>query len=96
VAWLEGQIERISALVEIPREFITPGDTPASAAFDVARTVVRRAERRLVELSSRGDVENQNLQAYLNRLSSLCFVMELYELKLAGNMKSTLMKAKKE
>lgn len=95
VTWLEAQIDRISALVEIPREFITPGDSPASAAFDMARSIVRRAERRLVELASRGDVENPDLQRYLNRLSSLCFVMELYEIKLAGNEKTTLMKVKK-
>ena len=94
VAWLEAQIERISGMVEVPNQFITPGDCPAGAAFDVARTIVRRAERRLVELAARGDVENPDLQKYLNRLSSLCFVMELHEIKLAGGAKSTMMKAK--
>lgn len=94
VAWLEAQIERISGMVEMPGEFITPGDCPAGAAFDMARTIVRRAERRLVELSARGDVENADLPRYLNRLSSLCFVLELYEIKLAGGTKTTMMKPK--
>jgi cob(I)alamin adenosyltransferase len=93
VTWLEAQIERISGMVEVPNQFITPGDCPAGAAFDMARTIVRRAERRLVELAARGDVENPDLQKYLNRLSSLCFVMELHEIKLAGGAKSTMMKA---
>ena len=45
VAQLESQIDAYSALIEIPKEFIVPGANQASASLDVARTVVRRAER---------------------------------------------------
>ena len=61
-----------------------PGDSAAGAALDVARTIVRRAERRVVELSRGGHVKNPALQQYLNRLSSLLFVLELAENKAAG------------
>ena len=68
----------------MPREFIVPGENPASAAMSLARTVVRRAERRVVELFQQGGLENPHLLAYLNRLSSLCFVLELLENQHAG------------
>lgn len=83
VAWLEEQTDMIGASVEIPTGFIMPGDTPAGAALDLARTVVRRAERRTVSLWQAGEIENPELLRYLNRLSSLCFVLELLE-NLAG------------
>jgi cob(I)alamin adenosyltransferase len=92
VAWLEAQVETISQQVEIPREFIVPGDCPAGAAMAVARTVVRRAERRVVQLYHEGGLENSELLHYLNRLSSLCFVLELLENKSAGQAKPTLAK----
>ena len=92
VAWIEEQIERISKGVESIGEFIVPGDTPSGAAFDMARTVVRRAERRMAELAFRGDIQNPELLKYLNRLSSLCYVLELVENKNAGPQKPTLAK----
>ena len=92
VAWIEEQIDRISKGVDAPGEFIVPGDSASGAAFDLARTVVRRAERRMAELALRGDVQNPDLLKYLNRLSSLCFVLELLENKVAGQQKPTLAK----
>lgn len=89
VEWLEVQTEQAASQVDLPREFIVPGDSPAGAAFDLARTVVRRAERRLVELFQRGDIQNLNILRYINRLSSLCFVLELLENKAAGVAKIT-------
>lgn len=82
--WLEAQAESLAAAVSIPREFILPGDTPASAALSLARTIVRRAERRLSELLERREIGNPLLLKYLNRLSSLCFVLELVENQHAG------------
>lgn len=79
VEWVESQIEYFGKRVALPQEFIIGGDTRAGAAFDMARTVVRRAERRVVKLFHDGDVENASLVAYLNRLSSLCFVLALWE-----------------
>ena len=80
VDWLEEQIERFGAGTEAPQAFILPGDTPGAAAFAVARTVVRRAERHAVKLQDEGLIDAPEVLAYLNRLSSLCFVLELYEL----------------
>ncbi len=84
VAWLEQQIEALSRSVEMPGEFIVPGDSPAEAAFAMARTVVRRAERRVVGLFDKKQIKNPALQEYLNRLSSLLFVLELIENRAAG------------
>lgn len=92
VLWLEENTDALSQVVQLPNEFIVPGDSPAGAAFAVARTVVRRAERRLAELWHAGELENESLLPYLNRLSSLCFVLELMENQLAGTSSPTLAK----
>jgi cob(I)alamin adenosyltransferase len=84
IAWLEQQTDSLSKLVEMPREFILPGDSLAGAALSLARTIVRRAERRVVELFDSREITNPDLQRYLNRLSSLCFVLELLENQTAG------------
>ena len=88
VKWLEEQTDFLSALVEMPKEFILPGDSLAGAALSLARAIVRRAERRVVELYDTEEVVNPDLQRYLNRLSSLCFVLELLENKAAGHKTS--------
>lgn len=90
VSWLELQIEEISEKVEIPKEFIVPGDSLPSAVLDLARTVVRRAERQIAGLIHAGAVENRELLRYLNRLSALCFVLELLENQLSGHQIPTL------
>ncbi len=84
VDWLESQIDTLAATVTMPREFILPGDCPAGAALSLARAVVRRAERRVVELIESKEISNPELPRYLNRLSSLCFVLELIENAAAG------------
>jgi cob(I)alamin adenosyltransferase len=84
IIWLEQQIDAITAEVEIPKEFILPGEVPSSAAMGLARTIIRRAERRVVELYHAGGLDNLALLAYLNRLSSLCFALELLENRQAG------------
>jgi cob(I)alamin adenosyltransferase len=91
VKWLEEQTDALSKLVEIPREFILPGDSLAGAALSLARAIIRRAERRVVEMFDTDGLSNPHLQRYLNRLSSLCFVLELLENKAAGH-KTTLAK----
>jgi cob(I)alamin adenosyltransferase len=92
VIWLEQQTESLSQVVEVPRQFIVPGDSPVGALLDLARTVVRRAERRMADLIHRGDVTNPDLLRYLNRLSSLLFVLELYENQAGGKTNPTLAK----
>lgn len=84
VRWLEEQTDALEAEVQLPREFILPGDSLSGAALSLARTVVRRAERRVAELLDTGELDNPVLLQYLNRLSSLCFVLELYENQTAG------------
>jgi cob(I)alamin adenosyltransferase len=92
VRWLEEQTDRLAGTVKLPGEFIVPGDSPAAGAIDMARAITRRAERRLVELAQRGDVANKELQRYLNRLSSFCYLLELHENDLSGVKALTLMK----
>jgi cob(I)alamin adenosyltransferase len=92
VEWLESQISKLENEVKIPSEFILPGDSLSGAALDLARTIVRRAERRMAELLNRGDISNLDLLRYLNRLSSLLFVLELSENQAAGKEKPTLAK----
>jgi cob(I)alamin adenosyltransferase len=94
VSWLENQIDNLSAQVTIPDEFILPGDTQAGAAIDLARTIVRRAERRLARMFLTKKIENHELLHYMNRLSSLFFILELLENKAAGINKATLNKDK--
>jgi cob(I)alamin adenosyltransferase len=79
VAWLEAQVDLLSQQVEVPKEFIVPGDAVEGAFVDLARAVVRRAERRVAGLLHRGEIANPELLRYLNRLSSFCFLLELRE-----------------
>ncbi len=90
VEWLERRIEDLAGRVEAPRGFILPGDSLSSAALDLARTVVRRAERQIARVVREGLVQNPALQAYINRLSSLCFVLELWEVRQAGVERPTV------
>jgi cob(I)alamin adenosyltransferase len=66
----------MEATIELPREFIVPGETRLSAALEVARTVARRAERRTVTLAAADAVVAAgNILAYLNRLADLLWVL---------------------
>jgi cob(I)alamin adenosyltransferase len=89
VVWLEEQINALSKEVEVPKEFIIPGDSQSGAALALSRTVVRRAERRLSRLLLEDELENIELLRYLNRLSSLCFALELFENQVGGKQDLT-------
>ena len=84
VARIERETDQLAAEVPLPPHFILPGDTVAGAALDLARTVVRRAERLVVKLAHEGDITNDEMLAYLNRLSSLLFVLARFEDQQAG------------
>ncbi len=71
VSRLEREIDELSAETPMPGEFVVPGENQASAALDVARTVVRRAERTAVDYP----VADSHVVAYLNRLSDLVWTM---------------------
>jgi cob(I)alamin adenosyltransferase len=53
---------------------VLPGESPTGAALDLARTVVRRAERRAVALAESGELPESQVVPYLNRLADLLFV----------------------
>ncbi len=74
---LEALTDEITRAQKPPHGFITPGDTKGGAYLDLARAVVRRAERRLVEMDSQGLLFNRLIIKYVNRLSSLLFVLEI-------------------
>jgi cob(I)alamin adenosyltransferase len=80
VADLEARIDELSARFDPPTEFVVPGEDPVAAQLDVARTVVRRAERDVLHawaaLEERGTpVGQSHVVAYLNRLSDLLWTM---------------------
>jgi cob(I)alamin adenosyltransferase len=93
VQWLESETDAVTALIQLPHEFVVPGDTLSGAYLDLARTIVRRAERIVVRLVHDGLVDNVELVRYLNRLSSLLFVLSLYEAALSGVKNITLAKS---
>jgi cob(I)alamin adenosyltransferase len=72
---LEGEIDELEGMVEQPKEFVVPGETMTGAALDLARTTVRRAERRCVGLAGDGGLPDSLVLPYLNRLADLLFVM---------------------
>ena len=72
---LEQEIADLERRVPLPDAFVIPGGTPAAAALDVARTVLRRAERRIVSLQLRGHPVQPELLRYVNRLSDLLFML---------------------
>jgi cob(I)alamin adenosyltransferase len=72
---LEAMLVEAEARVEMPREFIVPGHDRLSAALELARTVVRRAERRVIALDHERLVPGAWLMPYLNRLADLLWVL---------------------
>lgn len=75
---LEARIDHYKDLLDLPPKFIIPGGTALSAQLDVARTVVRRAERAVVELDTISTLPDRTVLAYLNRSSDLLFTLARY------------------
>lgn len=79
---LENLIDTFEAKVKISETFIIPGGSSAgSAALDMARTVIRRAERRVVALKEARMAKNGEMLKYLNRLADLLFTLTRYKEK---------------
>lgn len=76
---LEKQIEELESLMEMPQAFVLPGAATGAAAIDMARAIVRRAERRVVDLVQAGAVTNREVERFLNRLADLLFTLARYE-----------------
>ena len=72
---LEPEIDRYMNQVDLPPHFVIPGGTELSAALDVARSAIRRAERRVVELRDSEGLASEAVLRYLNRASDLAFAL---------------------
>ncbi|HEY7589721.1 MAG TPA: cob(I)yrinic acid a,c-diamide adenosyltransferase [Candidatus Limnocylindrales bacterium] len=75
VEGLDAALADLEARITMPREFVVPGETRTSAALEVARTILRRAERRAVGLARDGLIPGAHLLPYLNRLADLLWVL---------------------
>ncbi len=78
VSGLEGVIDRYMDRVDLPPKFVIPGGTELSAALDLARTAIRRAERRIVALRDTDGLASEALLRYVNRASDVAFAMARY------------------
>lgn len=75
VAALESRIDAIEAAGGLPNEFVVPGGDPVAAAIDLARTIVRRAERRAVTHTAAAGIEGSLVVPYLNRLADYLYAL---------------------
>jgi cob(I)alamin adenosyltransferase len=76
---LETIIDELQENITLKNEFIYPGETIISAQLDVARTIIRRAERNAARLKADGLVNNVEIHKYLNRLADMLFVLARFE-----------------
>lgn len=83
VAEMEAWIDRAEEELEPLKSFVLPGGSPAAAALHLARTVCRRAERRVVSLARTATIE-EGVIVYLNRLSDLLFTLARLANRRAG------------
>ncbi len=75
VAAMDVGLQELEASIVMPHEFVVPGETAVSAALELARTILRRAERRAVTLEAAGLVPGPHLLPYLNRTADLLWVL---------------------
>jgi cob(I)alamin adenosyltransferase len=78
VSELEQLIDRYMAQVELPPKFVIPGGNQLSAQLDVARTTIRRAERRISELNEAGEIASETVIHFINRASDAIYAMARY------------------
>jgi cob(I)alamin adenosyltransferase len=79
VTALEPVIDDITARYDAPTEFVLPGENRIAAALDVARTVVRRAERQAVAAGREGWLPDSQVVPYLNRLADLVYTLARWQ-----------------
>jgi cob(I)alamin adenosyltransferase len=72
---LESDVDRYMERVDLPPKFVIPGGTELSGRLDVARATVRRAERRVSALKERGELGDESVLVYLNRVSDALYAM---------------------
>jgi cob(I)alamin adenosyltransferase len=76
-SWLEEKIKFWGKGLELPAEFILTWKNPASALLNISRTVVRRAESKITECFEKNKIDDPEILSYLNRLSSLVYILQL-------------------
>ena len=81
----ESMVQKVEELTDslkenlnLPNAFVVPGDSLESSAIDVSRTLIRKAERRVVALYENKHIANRDLLRYLNRASDLAYVIGRY------------------
>lgn len=80
----EREIDELTAEHPLPQEFILPGGTPGSAGLDLARSTIRRAERRAVTMDKAGILPDPEILRWLNRVSDLLFVLARHHEAVGG------------
>lgn len=95
VTCLEKTIDRFADLLPPLNQFILPGGSPSASALHIARTVCRRAERKIVALNQHEPVNHVIIQ-YINRLSDLLFVLARYQNKIEDVKETVWKKENKE
>lgn len=88
VQWLEAETAQLGDEFPPLTQFVIPGDMMVSARLEVARTIVRRAERHAALLLHEQHLNNEEVLRYLNRLSSLLFALARYEEHVQGTQTS--------
>jgi cob(I)alamin adenosyltransferase len=76
---LEKLIEKFESLIQMPNAFVPPGGSPGAGSLDLARSIIRRAERRVAKLYDEGEIRNAELLCYCNRLADLLFTLARYD-----------------
>ncbi len=71
----EARRDALEASIEVPKVFVVPAASLAAAHLDVARTVARRLERKVVGLARAGEIDNEHLLVYVNRISDYLWLM---------------------
>ena len=79
VSRLECLIDQVDSQIELPPVFVVPGASAGSGALDLARSLLRTGERRVVELNEQAGTVNPKVLSYLNRLSDLLFMLARLE-----------------
>lgn len=79
VGALEPVIDEVTSRFDPPQEFVLPGENRVAAALDLARTIVRRAERESVAAAAEGWLDGSQVVAYLNRLADLVYTLARWQ-----------------
>jgi cob(I)alamin adenosyltransferase len=87
LAFLEKWLTAWGEEVDLPDEFILPGETNISAVYSICRTQSRKAERQLVNLNQTYKLKNKSILQYINRLSSLLYLLEIKYSKRGSKIK---------